>query len=336
MARQASAERAWSAISRFYDNCRKNIPGKKGFPKFKKHSRSVEYKTSGWKLSEDRKQIAFTDGKGIGTLKLIGTRNLLCYSLKDIKRVRLVRRADGYYCQFSIHVDVTEDVEPSGKEIGLDVGLNYFYTDSEGNKIENPRFYRKGEKALNRLNRRKSKKYRKGQKQSHNYHKARRRYARKHLRISRQRKDHAVKLARCVALSNDTIAYEDLRVSNLVKNHNLAKSINDAGWYQFRVWLEYYGYKFGKVTVAVPPQYTCAKCSECGRIVTKTLSTRTHKCKCGCLKDRDHNAAVNILKLGLRTVGHTGSKAWGDRTTTLAGENLLEQVLSVNQESPAL
>ncbi len=216
------------------------------------------------------------------------------------------------------------------------MGLNYFYTDSQGNKIENPRFYRKGEKALNRLNRKKSKKYRKGQKQSHNYHKARRRYAKKHLRISRQRKDHAVKLARCVALSNDTIAYEDLRVSNLVKNHNLAKSIDDAGWYQFRVWLEYYGYKFGKVTVAVPPQYTSAKCSECGRIVTKTLSTRTHKCKCGCILNRDHNAAVNILKLGLRTVGHTGSKAWGDRATTLAGENLLEQVLSVNQESPVL
>ena len=72
MARQASAERAWSAISRFFENCRQQIPGKKGYPRFKKNSRSVEYKTSGWKLL-DPKHIVFTDKKGIGRLKLIGT-----------------------------------------------------------------------------------------------------------------------------------------------------------------------------------------------------------------------------------------------------------------------
>jgi putative transposase len=67
MARQSAAERAWSAIARFYDNCKKKVKGKKGFPKFKKHSRSVEYKTSGWKLSDTRKAITFSDKKGIGT-----------------------------------------------------------------------------------------------------------------------------------------------------------------------------------------------------------------------------------------------------------------------------
>src|SRR4028119_1045013 len=72
MARQAAAERTWSAIARFYDNCKKKVKGKKGFPKFKKHCRSVEYKTSGWKLSENRKAITFRDGKNIGTLKLKG------------------------------------------------------------------------------------------------------------------------------------------------------------------------------------------------------------------------------------------------------------------------
>jgi transposase len=69
-ARQAAAERAWSAISRFYDNCRNNVKGKKGYPKFQKDNRSVEYKHSGWKLSEDRKKITFTDKKNIGTVKL--------------------------------------------------------------------------------------------------------------------------------------------------------------------------------------------------------------------------------------------------------------------------
>ena len=315
MARQSSADRAWAAISRFYANCKNNIPGKKGFPKFKKHSRSVEYKTTGWKLSENRKQIIFTDKNNIGRVKLKGTRDLNWYDIKQFKRVRIVRRADGYYCQFLVDADNREKVEPSYSEVGLDVGLNHFYTDDKGNQIENPRFYRRGEKALNRLNRNKSRKYRKNRKpQSNNYHKARKRYAIKHLKISRKRKDHAVKLARCVITSNDVVAYEDLRIANMVKNHNLAKSITDAGWYQFRVWLEYFGYKFGKITVAVPPQYTSVNCSNCGAKVTKALSTRTHKCQCGCILDRDKNAARNILSIGLSTVGHTGSKAWGDET----------------------
>jgi putative transposase len=338
MARQSSADRAWAAISRFYDNCKKKVTGKKGYPKFKKHSRSVEYKTSGWKLSENRKKITFTDGNNIGTVKLKGTRDLNWYDLKQIKRVRIVKRADGYYCQFLIDVDNREKVEPSYSEIGLDVGLNHFYTDDKGNQIDNPRFYRNAEKSLNRLNRSKSKKYRRvlgvkihtqkptdkqGAKpyakryplgQSKNYHKARKRYALKHLKISRQRKDHAVKLARCVVTSNDVVAYEDLRIANMVKNHNLAKSITDAGWYQFRVWLEYFGYKFGKITIAVPPQYTSINCSSCGAKVMKALSTRTHKCKCGCILDRDENAAKNILSLGLNTAGRAVS-AWGDTTS---------------------
>ncbi|GAL94108.1 transposase, IS605 OrfB family [Microcystis aeruginosa NIES-44] len=94
------------------------------------------------------------------------------------------------------------------------------------------------------------------------------------------------------------IAYEDLRVKNLVKNHCLAKSINDAAWYQFREWIEYFGVKFGKITIAVSPNYTSQNCSNCGETVKKSLSTRTHQCKCGCVLDRDENAAINILKKG--------------------------------------
>ena len=93
-ARQASAERAWSAISRFSENCKKGTPGKKGYPQFVKDCRSVEYKSTGWKLADDRKSIKFTDKKGIGKLKLKGTRDLHFYSLNQIKRVRLVKRAD--------------------------------------------------------------------------------------------------------------------------------------------------------------------------------------------------------------------------------------------------
>ncbi len=318
MARQASAERAWSAITRFYENCRNQVLGKKGYPQFQKDNRSVEYKTTGWALSEDRKSIKFTDHKGIGTLKLKGTRDLHFYPLDQIKRVRLVRRADGYYVQFCIKANRDEEVEPSGKAIGLDVGLNDFYTDSNAQTVDNPRFLCKGEARIKQAQRRVSKCV----KGSKNRGKARQVLAKRHLKISRQREDHAVKLARSVIRSNDLVAYEDLRIKNMVKNHCLAKSINDASWFQFRVWLEYFGKVFKKVTVAVPPQGTSQECSSCGTVVKKSLSTRTHVCRCGCSLGRDHNAARNILSRGLSTTGHVGtfgldpSNAWGETSST--------------------
>ncbi|MEX6777326.1 RNA-guided endonuclease InsQ/TnpB family protein, partial [Limnospira fusiformis] len=179
MARQAAGERAWNAISRFFENCRKGIKPV-GYPKFKKHSRSVEYKTSGWKLLEP-KRIKFTDGFAIGELRLIGSYDLAHYDESQIKRVRLVRRADGYYVQFCIKADCRVQTKPSQKAIGIDMGLRYFIATSDGSVIEAPQFYRKAEKQLNRANRRKSRKFRKGAKpQSQNYHKARNRYAREH------------------------------------------------------------------------------------------------------------------------------------------------------------
>ncbi|NJO41730.1 MAG: transposase [Cyanobacteria bacterium RU_5_0] len=311
---QASVERAWSAIARFFDNCKKQIPGKKGFPKFKKHSRSVEYKTSGWKLSEERKRITFTDGKQIGKLKLIGSRDLNFYQPDQIKRIRLVKRADGYYCQFCIQVDVLIETTPTQKAIGIDLGLKYFLADSQGNTEPVPQFYRKAEKQLNRANRKKSQKYRQGAKpQSNNYHKARVRYARKHLRVSRQREEYCKRLAYSAIQSNDLVAYEDLNVKGLVKNRHLAKSISDAGWATFRKWLEHFGRKYGKATVAVAPHYTSQHCSSCGETVNKSLSVRTHVClHCGYGADRDHNAAINILQKGLRTLGHRGTSTLGE------------------------
>ncbi|NEO22582.1 MAG: transposase [Moorea sp. SIO4A5] len=92
------------------------------------------------------------------------------------------------------------------------------------------------------------------------------------------------------------------------------------------------------MTVAVNPAYTSQNCSNCGEVVKKSLSTRTHTCKCGCQLDRDHNAAKNILTRALSTVGHTGTyqNAWGDLSSTLPGSGLVEQDGSMNQESPGL
>jgi putative transposase len=154
MARQASAERVIFAIQRFFVNCQAKKPGKKGYPQFKKHTRSVEYKTSGWKLSTDKRCLTFTDGFAAGTFKLIGSRDLHFYSPNEIKRVRVIRRADGYYAQLCINVERIEESIPTGKAIGIDVGLNHFYTDSSGETVPNPRYLRKSEKALKRLQKR--------------------------------------------------------------------------------------------------------------------------------------------------------------------------------------
>ena len=335
---QTAVERVLRAVNRFFENCRNNKPGKKGYPRFKHNTRSVEYKVSGWKLSDCHKRITFTDKKGIGNLKLIGSRDIYFYQPKQIKRVRILRRADGYYVQFSIKLDPRDTVKsipPSQKAIGIDVGLKYFYADSQGSTVENPRFYRSSEKQLNRANRLKSRKFVRGQKQSNNYLKARQRYAKKHLKVSRQREEFAKRVALRLIQSNDLIVCEDLNVKGLVKNHHQSKSISDVAWSKFRHWLEYFGDKYGKVVIAVPPHYTSVKCSSCGNKVKKTLSTRTHVCSCGYVADRDTNAAINILQLGLNRVGRTLINAWGDLSSSSVGATLSGYDESLNQESPS-
>jgi len=304
-ARQASAERAWAAISTFYSRCRKGA-GKKGYPKFKKHCRSVEYKVSGWKLSEDCKLITFTDGLEAGTFSVFGNNETQedLHRLK-INRVRVVRRADGYYAQFCFDADRKETGKYTGNVVGLDLGLKFFTKDQNDKAVIYPQFLRKSERRRAKAQRRLSKKFVKGAKpQSRNYHKQRKRLGKIHLKIQRQRKDWAIKQARCVVHSNDVVVYEDLKIANMVKNHHLAKSISDASWYQFTQWLDYYGRIWDKAVVAVSPNYTSQDCSNCGHRAKKALSTRTHSCpNCKIELCRDTNAALNILQKGMNLLG---------------------------------
>ncbi|MBD2204471.1 IS200/IS605 family element transposase accessory protein TnpB [Calothrix sp. FACHB-1219] len=325
-ARQAAAERTAFAIKRFFDNCKAKIPGKKGYPRFQKNNRSVEYKLSGWKLSDDRKRIKFTDKCNIGQLKLIGTWDLHFYQVKQIKRVRIVKRCDGYYVQFCVDAERNVDSQPTGKTIGLDVGLNYFYTDSLGNTVENPRYLRSYEKALKRLQKQVGRK----KKGSSNRKKAINRLGRKHLKVSRQRKDNAVKQALYVVRSNDFVAYEKLQVKNMVKNSKLAKSISDVSWSLFIQWLEYFGKIYGRVVVPVDPKFTSQNCSSCGEVVKKSLSVRTHVCKCGCVLDRDLNASINILKKALKQTNYNLSTVGRTETLNACGEMTLYPDLGTN------
>jgi len=324
-ASQASVENVERAIHRFFDNvrlsahveaCKHQKPGKKGSPRFQKNCRSVEYKVSGWKLHPSKRRINFTDKKGIGELKLLGKWDIHTFPIDLIKRVRIVRRADGYYVQFCVKTDNRQDAPTTDTEIGIDVGLEYFYSDSNGNHEENPRFLRLAEKNIKRSQRQIYKK----KKGSSGRKKARGVYARKHLRVKRQREEHAKRLARNLCLANAKVVLEDLNVSGLVKNHKLAKSISDASWYQFRRWLEYFGQKFGREVIAVPPHFTSQECSNCGAKVQKTLSTRTHCCpNCGHVEQRDVNAAKVILSRANATGGQPGSNASGVVASTPVG-----------------
>jgi putative transposase len=328
-ARQASADRAWQAISRFYANCKAKIPGKKGYPRFQHDNRSVEYKVTGWKLDPDGRHLTFTDGCGIGRVRLVGTRSIETFPLDRVKRVRLVRRADGYYAQFCIEAERKVEHFPSGKQVGIDLGLKVFYTDSDGKTVQNPRFLRKGESRIRRLHRQVSRKYdpkrRKAkQPQSHNYRKAQQKLAKAHLQVQRQREDFARKRASALVSSHDLIAHEHLQIRNLVRNHRLAKSLHDAAWGRFLLWVAYYAKLHGIPVIAVPPQYTTQACSGCGTLVQKTLSTRTHVCwHCGLVLDRDENAARIILALALEHWEHctllSSKSGQGNSTAGQAG-----------------
>ncbi len=314
-ARQAAADRAWAAIARFYENCKNKKPGKKGYLQFQRDNRSVEYKNSGWKLEPDGRHITFTDGCGIGRLRLVGNKkqSVETFPVQQIKRVRIVQRADGYYCQLAVQAERKVEHISTGKAVGIDVGLKSYYTDSDGSTVENPRYFRKAEKRLKRLHRRLSRK----KKKSANRKKAQKRLAKAHLKVSRQREDFARKTANALVKSSDFIAYEDLRIANMVKNRHLSKSISDVSWGKFLQWVNYHGTVHRIPIIAVPPQFTTQDCSACGTRVKKSLSVRTHVCPtCGAVLDRDENAALNIRCAGLiilflrtfaGTVGKTGT-----------------------------
>lgn len=218
------------------------------------------------------------------------------------------------------------------------MGLTHFYTDSNGGKVENPKFLRKTEKSLKRLQKRVSRKFvkpkKKGDSQSNNYKKARAFLARKHLKVSRQRKDFAVKLARCVIQSNDLVAYEDLQVArvgggiipppNSHQKAGLSRSILDVGMREFLSTLEYKLAESGGFLIKAPtrklkPSQTCPNC---GHQRQKDLSERTHHCEqCHFQTGRDIAAAMicfnyalglgtNLNTCGVQTSTSTATGGW--------------------------
>lgn len=291
---QMLADRLSRSLKRFLAAKKHGIPGV-GFPRFKTpnlwHSIQLRQYGKDCYLHEDKKHLVVPAkiGKSI-KVKLHrpveGTP----------KTVHLVLRADGHWyalivCETLPH----SEHEPSAcshPDIGIDVGLKSFLTDSEGKTIENPRFYRTSQRTL----RRKQRMMCRRKKGSHRRRKAAKNAAQTHLKINRQRRDHHFKTAKPYAADYRLIAVEDLAITNMVKNHHVAKSIMDASWGAFLDILEDKAARAGHRVIRVNPRFTTQACSKCGELIQKSLSVRTHICaSCGFVADRDVNAAKNIL-----------------------------------------
>ena len=291
---QMLADRLSTSLKRFLAARQHSIPGV-GFPRFKQPNRwhSIQLRQYGKDayLHEDKKHLIVP--KKIGHFLKIKLHRPIEGTPKT---VHLVLRADGHwYALIVCETEPQTEHLPSTCEhpdIGIDVGLKSFLTDSEGHIVENPRYYRTSQKTL----RRKQRQLCRRKKGSHRRRKAARNTAKTHLKIARQRRDFHFKTAKQYTEQYQMIAVEKLHILNMTQNHSLAKSIMDASWGAFLDILSEKAERAGHAVVRVNPRFTSQKCFKCGEIVQKSLSVRTHICPfCGYVADRDVNAAKNIL-----------------------------------------
>jgi putative transposase len=277
------------AFKAFFRRCKAGE--KPGYPRFRGQNRyaSFTFPQSGFSITHDHRVCL----SKIGPLKMVYHRPVR----GKIKTLTIHKSRIGkWYASFSCEIEPHYLPETS-TVVGIDVGLKTFATLSDGQEIENPRFFRAEEKALAKVQRQHSR-LAKGTPQRRKHRQA---VARVHERIAWRRQDFTHQQSRRVVNHFGIICVEDLEVKRMVHHHCLAKSISDAAWSAFFAQLSSKAEGAGRQVVKVNPAYTTQTCSRCGHRQKMPLSERTYHCPCCLLSlDRDVNASKNILALGLQ------------------------------------
>ena len=283
---RGSLRRIDLAFSAFFKRCKTGE--KAGYPRFKNKRRwdSIEFDTKPAKNLIQDKRI-FVPKMGLVRISLHRQIDGTPATLK------LKRENGKWYALIGCDGVPEKPLAPTGKEVGIDLGLLSFVATSHGEIFDNPRPLRAARLHLERAQRRVSRR----KKGSNRRRKAVALLAKRHARVANIRRENHIKVARSMVSKYDTIYIEALNIKALSRSR-LSKSINDAAWSNFKHWLSCKAEEAGRVVVEVDPRFTSQTCSGCGRVEKKTLGIRVHECECGLTLDRDINAAINIKRLG--------------------------------------
>lgn len=263
---------------------------KPGYPRYRGKGRydSFTYPQKGFKI----------EGKYLKLSKIGDVRIKLHRQIEGKIKTCIIRRKNGkYYACLTCEVE-QEQKPKTGKVVGVDLGVKHLAITSNGEFFPNHKYLKKSERKIKYLQRMVSRR----KLGSNRRKKAVLLLAKEWEKVANRRKDLAHKISRKLVDNYDLIAFEDLNIQGMVKNRNLAQSIQDASWKQLIEFTSYKAEWAGKKVMLVDPRNTSQVCSECGQIVKKTLSERVHSCSCGYTADRDVNAARNILKRALQEV----------------------------------
>ncbi len=275
-----------------FNNNRKTKLGK---PKFKKKGHKDSYRLPNQKftLNQDTSKIKL---EKIGWVKVVLDRVIPNCVYKSVTISKT--SSNQHFVSILVEHEI-EQFEKTNKAVGIDVGLKVFATLSDGTEIENPKYFRKNQAKLRKLQRRLSRK----KKGSSRYKKSKLKVARLHQKISNQRDFFLHNVSTNIVKSYDVIGIEDLNVAGMVKNHKLAKSISDASFSKFKLMLEYKAKWYGKEVIKVGRFFPSSKqCFQCNNIKKDlTLADRVYNCEvCGHSESRDWMASKNIEKEALR------------------------------------
>ena len=300
-----------------------------GFPKFKvkRHqSDSFRIPQTNGHIKSTKKSVCIPK---LGWIKWIRHRPLQ----GKIKSITIRQIGEHWYvsilCEQKDNVLINEVNEQDF--VGLDFGLKSFITDSNGDKIESPKFYREKQKELKKQQRKLSK----CSKGSNRRNKQRVRVAKLHRDIANLRKDFLHKTSRMIAKSAQVVGIENLNIKGMGRNRHLSKSIFDSGWAMFTSFLDYKTQEYGGQLIKIDRFYPSSKtCSSCGQVKDMPLDVRTYECDCGSVLDRDVNAALNIRREAINIFSRTGTVRFEARGDTSSGISAYDGIrnVSLNRE----